>query len=280
MRLLSPSRLARLWLAATLAAGLVGCKAESTDTKDPYADLPVEVLYNDATDALTQKRFVDAKNLYDEVDRQYPYSVWAAKAELMSAYALYQQDKFDDAVAALNGYIQLHPGNRDVAYAYYMKALCYYEQIVDVGRDQKITKQALDAMQEVARRFPDSPYARDARLRIDLAHDHLAGKEMEIGRYYQRINELNAAINRFLTVVKDYQTTTHVPEALDRLVECYMTLGLRDQAGKVAAVLGYNYPGSKWYAHAYGLMDPNQRKNLAEKQGIMDRTVNSLFKPN
>jgi outer membrane protein assembly factor BamD len=277
MRLLSPSRLARLWLAATLAAGLVGCKAESTDTKDPYADLPVEVLYNDATDALTQQRFVDAKNLYDEVDRQYPYSVWAAKAELMSAYALYQQDKFDDAVAALNGYIQLHPGNRDVAYAYYMKALCYYEQIVDVGRDQKITKQALDAMQEVARRFPDSPYARDARLRIDLAHDHLAGKEMEIGRYYLKKHEWVAAINRFRHVIEEYQTTSHVPEALERLTEAYLSLGVVDEAQTAAAVLGYNYPGSEWYKASYALLKGEDLEPQEDKGSWISRALRSVF---
>jgi outer membrane protein assembly factor BamD len=277
MRLLSPSRLARLWLAATLAAGLVGCKAESTDTKDPYADLPVEVLYNDATDALTQKRFVDAKNLYDEVDRQYPYSVWAAKAELMSAYALYQQDKFDDAIAALNGYIQLHPGNRDVAYAYYMKALSYYEQIVDVGRDQKITKQALDAMQEVARRFPDSPYARDARLRIDLAHDHLAGKEMEIGRYYLKKHEWVAAINRFRHVIEEYQTTSHVPEALERLTEAYLSLGVVDEAQTAAAVLGYNYPGSEWYKASYALLKGEDLEPQEDKGSWISRALRSVF---
>ena len=277
MRLLSPSCLARLWLAATLSAGLVGCKSESTDTKDPYADLPVEVLYNDATDALTQKRYVDAKNLYDEVDRQYPYSVWAAKAELMSAYALYQQDKFDDAVAALNGYIQLHPGNRDVAYAYYMKALCYYEQIVDVGRDQKITKQALDAMQEVARRFPDSPYARDARLRIDLAHDHLAGKEMEIGRYYLKKHEWVAAINRFRHVIEEYQTTSHVPEALERLTEAYLSIGVVDEAQTAAAVLGYNYPGSEWYKASYALLKGEDLEPQEDKGSWISRALRSVF---
>src|SRR3954468_5861836 len=215
MRLFPLLARSRLPVTLGLAAGLAlaGCSSDPVDKKDPYADLPVEVLYNDATDALIQQRYVDARTLYDEVDRQYPYSVWSAKAQLMSAYALYQQDKFDDAIAALNSYIQLHPGNRDTPYAYYMKALCYYEQIVDVGRDQKVTRQALDAMEEVVRRFPDSPYARDTRLRIDLAHDHLAGKEMEIGRYYLRQHEWVAAINRFRRVIEQYQTTSHVPEA-------------------------------------------------------------------
>jgi outer membrane protein assembly factor BamD len=277
MRFFSPSRFARLGLAVTLAAGLAGCKAESTDTKDPYADLPVEVLYNDATDALAQQRYVDAKNLYDEVDRQYPYSVWAAKAELMSAYSLYQQDKFDDAIAALNGYIQLHPGNRDVAYAYYMKALCYYEQIVDVGRDQKVTKQALDAMQEVVRRFPESPYARDSRLRIDLAHDHLAGKEMEIGRYYLRQHEWVAAINRFRRVIEQYQTTSHVPEALERLTEAYLSIGVVDEAQTAAAVLGYNYPGSEWYKASYALLKGEDLEPQEDKGSWISRALRSVF---
>ena len=277
MRLISPYRVCRFGLAIVFAAALAGCKAETTDTKDPYADLPVEVLYNDATDALSQQRYLDAKNLYDEVDRQYPYSVWAAKSELMSAYALYQQDKFDDAVAALNGYIQLHPGNRDAAYAYYMKALCYYEQIVDVGRDQKVTQQALDAMEEVVRRFPDSPYARDARLRIDLAHDHLAGKEMEIGRYYLRKHEWVAAINRFRRVIEQYQTTSHVPEALERLTEAYLSLGVVDEAQTAAAVLGYNYPGSEWYRASYSLLKGEDLQPQEDKGSWISRALHTVF---
>jgi outer membrane protein assembly factor BamD len=257
---------------------LSGCS--SSKKEKPQEEQPVEVLYNKASDAMAKDKYDEASKGFDEVERQHPYSPWAVQAELMSAYASYKNQKYDEAQLALDRFIELHPGNKDIDYALYLKALCSYEQISDVARDQSLTKQALNDLETLIRRFPDSRYARDAAIKRDLTLDHLAGKEMEIGRYYQRINELNAAINRFLTVVKDYQTTTHVPEALDRLVECYMTLGLRDQAGKVAAVLGYNYPGSKWYAHAYGLMDPNQRKNLAEKQGIMDRTVNSLFKPN
>lgn len=277
MHFVPPSRLARLGLAICLASALAACKGDNTDQKDPYADLPVEVLYNDATDALTQQRYADAKNLYDEVDRQYPYSVWAAKSELMSAYSLYQQDKFDDAIAAYNGYIQLHPGNRDVAYAYYMKALCYYEQIVDVGRDQKITQQALDAMREVVNRFPDSPYARDARIRIDLAHDHLAGKEMEIGRYYLRQHEWVAAINRFRRVIEQYQTTSHVPEALERLTEAYLSLGVVDEAQTAAAVLGYNYPGSEWYKASYALLKGEDLEPKEDKGSWISRALHSVF---
>jgi outer membrane protein assembly factor BamD len=197
----------------------------------------------------------------------------------MSAYASYKNGKYDEAEVALDRFIELHPGNKDIDYALYLKALCFYEQIGDVARDQAITKQALDAFDTLIRRFPESRYSRDAGIKRDLTLDHLAGKEMEIGRYYLHRNELNAAVNRFLTVVKDYQTTTHTPEALERLVECYMTLGLRDQATKVAAVLGYNYPGSKWYESAFKLLDDSQRKKVLEHRGWMDRTVDSLFKP-
>jgi outer membrane protein assembly factor BamD len=195
-----------------------------------------------------------AAKSFDEVERQHPYSVWATKAQLMSAYALYQASKYEESVVAADRFISLHPGHRDVAYAYYLKAIDYYVQIADVARDQKQTQQALQALSEVVRRFPESKYARDARLKIDLARDHLAGKEMEIGRYYERQGSYLAAINRFKRVVDDYQTTTHLPEALHRLTECYTALGLTDQAQKIAAVLGYNYPGSEWYGDTYALV--------------------------
>jgi outer membrane protein assembly factor BamD len=158
-----------------------------------------------------------------------------------------------------------------------MKALCYYEQIVDVGRDQKITKQALDAIQEVARRFPDSPYARDARLRIDLAHDHLAGKEMEIGRYYLRKQEWVAAINRFRHVIEEYQTTSHVPEALERLTEAYLSIGVVDEAQTAAAVLGYNYPGSEWYKASYALLKGEDLEPQEDKGSWISRALRSVF---
>jgi outer membrane protein assembly factor BamD len=172
----------------------------------------------------------------------------------MSAYSLYQASKYDEAVVDLDRFIQLHPGNRDAAYAYYLKALCYYVQITDVGRDQKTTEQALKALDEVTRRFPESKYARDARLKLDLTRDHLAGKEMEIGRYYLNRDQYLAAINRFRRVIEQYQTTTHVPEALERLTECYLALGVKDEAQAAAAVLGYNFPGSDWYQDSYALL--------------------------
>jgi outer membrane protein assembly factor BamD len=242
--------IARLVIAAGFAAALAAC----SQTKDAYVERPVEDLYNSAMDELLDENYAKASKDFDEVDRQHPYSVWATKAQLMSAYSLYQAGKYDDSIIAADRFIQLHPGHRDIAYAYYLKALDYYIQIADVGRDQKTTQQALNALSEVMRRFPDSKYARDARLKMDLARDHLAGKEMEIGRWYERQGSYLAAINRFQLVVDQYQTTTHVPEALERLTECYLALGLSDEARRTAAVLGYNYPGSAWYKDTYALV--------------------------
>ena len=198
--------------------------------------------------------YTSAAKEFDEVERQHPYSVWAPRAQLMAAYAHYQNNKYDDAINALDRFIQLHPGNRDVAYAYYLKGISYYEQISDVGRDQAMTQLALNALDEVVRRYPTTEYARDAKLKIDLARDHLAGKEMEIGRFYLNQGEYLAAINRFRRVIIDYQTTTHVPEALYRLVESYLALGVDSEAQATAAVLGYNYPGSQWYAESYAML--------------------------
>ena len=221
---------------------------------------PVEVIYNNAMDLLETRWFETAAKEFDEVERQYPYSAWATKAQLMSGYSYYKNGKYDEAIIALDRFIELHPGNRDAPYAYYLKALSYYEQISDVGRDQKMTRLALDSMREVSRRFPNTAYARDARLKLDLARDHLAGKEMSIGRYYQRREDYLAAINRYRSVIEQYQTTTHVPEALHRLTECYLALGITDEAQMSAAVLGHNFPGSTWYEDSYALLDNRNLK--------------------
>jgi outer membrane protein assembly factor BamD len=240
-------------LALALASfALGGCGSSDEDTN--YTEQPVELLYNRALDALGQQEYKAAAKGFEEVDRQHPYSVWATKAEIMAAFAYYQSNKYDEAIIALDRFIQLHPGHRDIPYAYYLKALCYYEQISDIGRDQRITQQALDALAEVVKRFPESPYARDARLKVELAIDHLAGKEMAVGRYYQANQQYIGAINRYRVVIERYQTTTHVPEALHRLVESYLSLGVKSEAQEAAAVLGYNFPGSDWYQDSYYLM--------------------------
>ncbi len=275
----------RLWavLALVALAVLPGCSALNSLGDDEDAKLreekPVEVLYNEAADALEAKKYKDATRLFEEVERQHPYSEWAPRAELMAAFASYKDLRYDEALLALDRYIELHPGSENIDYALYLRAMCFYEQISDVARDQAMTKDAMDALEALIQRFPDSTYARDATLKRDLTIDHLAGKEMEIGRYYMNRGQVNAAINRFLTVIKDYQTTTHTPEALHRLVEAYMTLGLRDEAVRVAAVLGYNYPGSRWYQDSYALMDDGQRQRILDNRSWVDRTVESLFKP-
>jgi outer membrane protein assembly factor BamD len=231
---------------------LIGC---SSNGDDDYVERPVEQLYNEAQDLLERGNPRQAGRAFEEVERQHPYSQWATRAQLMSAYAYYEANNYDEAIAAAERFIELHPGHEDVPYAYYLIGVSYYEQISDVGRDQKMTAQALDAFDELLRRFPDSKYARDAQLKADLARDHLAGKEMSIGRYYLYRGQYVAAINRFRSVVERYQTTTHVPEALHRLTEAYLALGLEQEAQKNAAVLGYNFPSSDWYEDSYALLN-------------------------
>ncbi len=238
--------------AAVLLLALVACSGDSKN--QVYVEKPVDDLYNKAMDALVDENYNTAAKTFDQVESQHPYSVWATKSQLMQVYALYQDGRYDEAILAAERFIQLHPGSRDVAYAYYLKAVCYYMQITDVGRDQKLTELALRALEDVVRRFPDSKYARDAKLKLDFTRDHLAGKEMEIGRYYLKRQEYLAAMNRFKRVIENYQTTTHVPEALERLVECDLALGLNKEAKENAAVLGYNYPGSRWYTDAFALV--------------------------
>ncbi|HEX9466012.1 MAG TPA: outer membrane protein assembly factor BamD [Alphaproteobacteria bacterium] len=265
--------IAALLAIGPLALGLGAC----SNKKDDYLERPVEQIYNQATDLLLDRNYLQAAKQFDEVERQHPYSVWATKAQLMAAYANYQANKYDDAVVALDRFIQLNPSNRDVAYAYYMKALCYYEQITDVQRDAKMTEQALKSLEEVVNRFPESVYGRDARLKIDLTHDHLAGKEMDVGRYYLTRAQYLAALNRFKFVVDKYQTTSHVPEALHRMIECYLALGLKEEAKRTAAVLGYNYPGSQWYMDSYSLVETGQLPAQdGEGPGLFRRALNTL----
>jgi outer membrane protein assembly factor BamD len=251
----------RAWLVRALTGCFVammllaGCSSDNEAANAEFADRPVEDLYNEAMDLMEQGTFGQAAAAFEEVDRQHPYSQWATKAQMMAAFAYYEANEYDESVAAAERFIELHPGHPDVPYAYYLVGMCYYEQISDVGRDQEMTQKALDSMGELVRRFPQSDYAKDAQLKIDLARDHLAGKEMEIGRYYLRQQAYVAAINRFRRVVETYQTTTHVPEALHRLTEAYLALGVREEAQSAAAVLGYNFPGNPWYQRSYALLE-------------------------
>ena len=232
--------------------GIFGTNSAGRDTR--YVARDVNTLYLAAKSRMDAGQYRVAAALFDEVERQHPYSPWARRAQLMSAFNYYAAQQYTESTASAQRFLALHPGNRDAPYAYYLIALNYYEQISDVTRDQHITQQALDALSEVIRRYPDSEYAADARLKLDLVNDHLAGKEMEIGRFYQRSAHWLAASIRFRAVVDSYQTTSHAPEALYRLVESYLSLGLREEAQRSAAVLGRNYPGSEWYTRAYDLI--------------------------
>ena len=247
-------------LAAALLGGtllLGGCAAfggggGTDDTA--YVARDVESLYFSAKQRLDQGNTKLAAALFDEVERQHPYSPWARRAQLMSAFSYYTARDYNKAIASAQRFLSIHPGNKDAPYAYYLIALSYYEQISDVTRDQKTTELARNALTEVNRRFPNSEYAADARLKLDLVNDHLAGKEMEIGRHYQRSGRWLASQIRFQNVVDNFQTTSHAPEALYRLTESSLALGVPQEAQKYAAVLGANYPGSKWYDKAYDLI--------------------------
>ena len=253
-------------LAGVAVIALTALVSACSEKKDDYVERPVEELYNEAMDLIDHDEYYKAAGAFDEVERQHPYSVWATKAQLMNAYVLYARNKYADSLIALDRFIQLHPGNKDTPYAYYLKGLCYYEQITDVGRDQKMTQLALKALQEVVDRYPASTYARDAQLKVDLTRDHLAGKEMAIARYYQTRNQLLAALNRFKVVVEQYQTTNHVPEALHRMVEIYLALGLTDEAKKIAAVLGHNFPGNEWYEDTFTMLQTGRAAGAPEQK--------------
>ncbi len=246
-------------LTALALPALAGCaslggggRGKAIDTN--YVARDVNTLYSAAKDRLDRGRYREAAALFDEVERQHPYSPWARRAQLMSAFSYYLARNYNESISSAQRFLAIHPGNKDAAYAYYLIGLNYYEQMSDVTRDQKVTQSALQALGEVARRYPNTDYAADARLKIDLVNDHLAGKEMEIGRFYERSGKWLAASLRFREVVDKYQTTTHTPEALYRLTETYLALGVPAEAKKSAAVLGANYPGSKWYNRAYDLM--------------------------
>ena len=222
--------------------------------EDKLANLTPEKLYSDGMTNMNKGSYSEAITYFERINQEYPYSPLASKAQLMESYSYYKTAKFEHAIAGLEDYISLYPGEKTVDYAYYLKALCYYDQIVNVKLDQVVTEKAKEALIEVVNRFPDSDYARDASLKLNLVLDHLAGKEMEIGRFYLKKGEIISAINRFKIVVDQYQTTSQIEEALYRLTECYHILGVNKEAEKYAAVLGNNYPEGSWFKHAYKLV--------------------------
>ena len=243
-------------LLGAVAISLTACNAGRGRKGDTaYVARDVGTLYTAAKKNLDRGNYQLSAALFDEVERQHPYSVWARRAQLMGAFSYYMSKDYTKAIESVQRFLSIHPGNRDAPYAYYLVALSYYEQITDVSRDQKITSQAQDALGELIRRYPNTRYAADARLKLDLVRDHLAGKEMEVGRFYEtRANWLGASM-RFRRVIDTYQTTSHAPEALMRLTEAYLALGVPEEAKKAAAVLGANYPATDWYARAYKLMN-------------------------
>lgn len=252
----SPLKLALIAAVTASTVLIAGCAGRNSGTADTaYVARDVESLYAEAKRRLDTGNAKVAAALFDEVERQHPYSPWARRAQLMSSFSYYVASDYNKAIQSAQRFLSIHPGNRDAPYAYYLIALSYYEQISDVTRDQRITEQAKTALTEVVRRFPNSEYASDARLKLDLVNDHLAGKEMEIGRTYERAGRWLSAQIRFQNVIEDFDTTSHAPEALYRLTETSLALGVKEEAVKYAAVLGTNYPGSKWYDRAFKLIE-------------------------
>lgn len=260
------SRLKTALLAAATGAIVLtaGCASGGGKDKDTaYVARDVDTLYSAAKERLDAGRTREAAALFDEVERQHPYSPWARRAQLMSAFSYYAARDYSKAIQSAQRFLSIHPGNKDAPYAFYLIAISYYEQISDVTRDQRTTEQAKQALTDIVRRYPGTPYAADAKLKLDLVNDHLAGKEMTIGRAYERRGKWLAATLRFRNVVDNFQTTSHAPEALYRLVEGYLALGIPDEAQKAAAVLEANYPNSEWYERAYKLMTRHAPENVA-----------------
>jgi outer membrane protein assembly factor BamD len=280
------NQVSRAAILAALMIALGGCSAGSAmknllgggSSKEALApdltksdDQAVAELYNSGLASLNSNNYSTAAKKFAEVERLHPYSKWATKALLMQGFANYQGNKYGDAIDACQRFIQLHPGHVDTPYAYYLVALSQYEQIADVSRDQSQTQRALDSLDEVSRRFPDSKYAGDAKQKALLARDHLAGKEMEVGRYYLKKGSYLAGINRFKTVVTNYQTSSQTPEALYRLTEAYMALGVTSEAQTAAAVLGHNFPRSQWYKDAYQLVSSNGQAPLENQSSWISK---------
>jgi outer membrane protein assembly factor BamD len=265
--------LSRVIAFALVAFALAAC---ANDKELMIPDEPADKLYNEGLYLLQQKKeYKEAAKKFEEVDRQHPYSDWARKALLMQAYSYYEAKEYDDSISAAKRYVALHPGSPDAAYAQFLIGSSYYEVIPDVTRDQQRTEQAMRELEQVIRRYPNTEYAASAKKKLDVARDQLAGKEMMIGRYYLNKKDFSGAINRFKLVVTQYQTTRHVEEALMRLTEAYMALGIVQEAQTAAAVLGHNFPDSPWYQNAYKLVQSGGLEPAENKQSW----ISKLFQP-
>jgi outer membrane protein assembly factor BamD len=266
----------RFSLSMMAALTLSACGA-GADLENQYVERPVETIYNSAHEELALGNYILATQEFDEVERQHPYSLWARRAMVMASYSYYLQNKYDEAIATARRFLALYPGNSQASYAYYLIAMSHYERISDVGRDQRTTEFARAALQEVVRRYPDSDYARDARLKIDLTEDNLAGKEMSVGRFYLARREYAAAAIRFRHVIENYGRTSHVPEALHRLTEVYISLGIPSDAQNAAAVLGYNYPNSAWYRDSYRILRQRDLKPVKDQKSWINRDLDKVL---
>jgi len=283
------SGLKRAARALRFAAGLVvlslplsGCGTGALWDKfmakdDTFDDEPADKLYNEGLYMMNEKKDLKAASKkFEEVDRQHPYSEWARKSLLMSAYSYYQAGDYDSCIGSATRYVTLHPGSPDAAYAQYLIAASHYDQIPDISRDQGRTEKAIAALEEVVRKYPTSEYATSAKTKLQAARDQLAGKEMAVGRYYMEKRDFTAAINRFKTVVTQYQTTRHVEEALYRLTEAYMAIGIAGEAQTAAAVLGHNFPDSRWYKDAYNLVKSGGLEPSENQGSWISRTFKKI----
>jgi outer membrane protein assembly factor BamD len=272
--------LARLLVLVPLLAALGGCSLWSDFFGDKDAilpDEPADRLYNEGVYLMNEKKdFRESAKKFEEVDRQHPYSEWARKSLIMSAFAYYSAGAYDESINAAKRYITLHPGSSDAAYAQYLIGASFFDQIPDVSRDQTRTERAIAALEEVTRKFPNSEYADSARKKIEVGRDQLAAKEMATGRYNQEKSNFIGAINRFKVVVTQYQRTRHVEEALERLAECYMALGIVKEAQTAAAVLGHNFPDSRWYKDAFALLNERGLQPTENKGSWISRAFAGL----
>lgn len=283
---MSSSKYIYYFLIVTISFSMSACSSlglgGNKKAKLAYIERPAEQIYNQGYKRIEKNDWDRAKLFFQEVERQHPFSKWARRAMLMQAYANYRSTDYEDSIVSAQRFIGLHPGSDSTPYAYYLIAMNYYDQIYDVGRDQETTVNAEAALQQVVRRYPNSDYARDARLKLELTHDHLAGKEMTIGRYYLKENQHLAAIGRFKNVVKNYETTSQTEEALHRLVEAYVSLGIISEAKLVGSVLGYNYPSGEWYQDSYNLLEEygvnlDDEIKKPRNKGYWNRLIERLF---
>lgn len=247
--------LVRIALLLAVALPMAGCSIFDDKKDDVAPDEPADQLYNEGLSGLNDGDYDKAKKKFAEVDRQHPYTDWGRKSVLMTTYTSYKSGRYEEAISSGNRYVQLHPTSPDAAYAQYLVGMSYYNQVPDVSRDQERTSRSIAAFDELVRRWPQSEYAEPAKRRAMIARDQIAGKEMQIGRFYLGRKDYTGAINRFRVVVSQYQQTRHIEEALHRLVEAYVSLGIVGEAQTAAAILGHNYPDSDWYKQSYALLN-------------------------